>query len=95
MAEPPNAAAKPCPEGASVLSSLFSRRVAAGRSSRLTPSVLPGQAGTYQLQVFLVGAIHHRGSFSAECVDARLCYFKSLLKWLTPVLKRESPDNVV
>jgi hypothetical protein len=37
----PNAAAKPCPEGASVLSSWFSRRVAAGRSSRLSCRVLP------------------------------------------------------
>src|SRR3989442_1365961 len=37
----PNAAAQPCPEGASILSSWFSRRVAAGRSSRLSCRVLP------------------------------------------------------
>ena len=36
-----HAAAKPCPAGASVLSSWFSRRVAAGRSSRLSCRVLP------------------------------------------------------
>jgi hypothetical protein len=37
----PNAPAKPCPEGALVLISWFSRRVAAGRSSRLSCRVLP------------------------------------------------------
>ena len=58
-----NAAAKPCPEGASVLSSWFSRRVAAGRSSWLSCRVLPDAKRPGERQVSAApeaGARHER-----------------------------------